>query len=37
MLVKKLEDICHDLLLKNCNLDYFYKDGLIRDLRCIAR
>ena len=25
MLVKKLADICHDLLLKSCNLDYFYK------------
>ena len=25
MLVKKLEDVCHDLLLKSCNLDCFYK------------
>ena len=25
MLVKKLEDIFHDSLVKNCNLDYFYK------------
>ena len=25
MLVRKLEDICFDLLLKDCNLDYFCK------------